>query len=924
MSNESYIKWWIDTKKRYNNLIEQDNVITKSAKDIKKRNLANKLVGGVYIKYCLLVQEIDACADQLLQPQQMFTIRKMLDAAIMRLKELKDLLVDIDISEYHYFDDTLIEMKLVPSEIEILHPYMCFPHDPNMEALFKKLQDGERIYEPPPPPPPADAETGTQTDEAVIEGTELPPPEAQAEEVKQPEQSEQAEVKQPEEGEEGKKKRRQKKEKPKPFVPPEPVLTEEEKAALARAKMVTEAVQILQTAERGRQTRLYVNELDMLKRLREAQKEKKKEAEPDPEFLDAAATTIQKVWRSHKVRKVLKRREEERQLLIGMTEPSWRSKEYKIKLEKTRADRRAVRVEHYKNYIQAIVDERDRILRVVAPGLFEDIGDEIRAWFHFWYDEIKMFDKYPPEKVGGSIVIVKGETMTPKEFLDDVEKKRREKTKAGDKAKLKAKEKQEKLKRKAEEKKKKEQEKKKKKQKAEARRRAQMRPMDFKFKFEKMGVEQRFKDSIGEWKELWDPRPFEENPEQIHYMDIITDEKCYEVQLEVRQNVDEMMRLELELLKQAWCKDKKKKYKAPKNKKGKGKKGKKGKKGARTIEDMFQELWDNGIIRLYPQQSLEDFKGDFSYKNWDLRQMDYDPPPCMAEVRHLIALHCILPLGLEYFERPLENDEMIRPKSVLIIGPRKCGKHLLANAIFNHTQCVLFDLSAPILAGKYEGKDFKKKFPQTLLAVARAVSPSILFIDGGEKPFYKKVPKPEREFEPKKLGKILTKQIVKAITPQDRVLVLGITNQPWAGGAPKIKKTYEKFIFIPRTDYNNVFMYWRSFLMPYHGVDRNIDLSCLTLSSLYYPYPEIKEAVEKTLVPARIVQLSYKPLEQIELLESLWSIAPEPVNDKEWKKFQKVFNKTLIGKIRIIFNKEAEKIREQEKKKKEKAKQGKK
>lgn len=76
--------------------------------------------------------------------------------------------------------------------------------------------------------------------------------------------------------------------------------------------------------------------------------------------------------------------------------------------------------------------------------------------------------------------------------------------------------------------------------------------------------------------------------------------------------------------------------------------------------------------------------------------------------------------------------------------------------------------------------------------MSRILQPSIVFIDGGEKPFYKKVPRFERSLDPKKMGKALFKQIVKPITPEDRVMVLAISAQPFAGRAGQMRKAFEK------------------------------------------------------------------------------------------------------------------------------------
>lgn len=76
--------------------------------------------------------------------------------------------------------------------------------------------------------------------------------------------------------------------------------------------------------------------------------------------------------------------------------------------------------------------------------------------------------------------------------------------------------------------------------------------------------------------------------------------------------------------------------------------------------------------------------------------------------------------------------------------------------------------------------------------MSRILQPSIIFIDGAEKPFYKKVPKEEKQLEPKRLGKKLFKGIIKPILPEDRVLVLSITGKPWTARAKGLTKTYER------------------------------------------------------------------------------------------------------------------------------------
>nr|CAI5848103.1 unnamed protein product [Callosobruchus analis] len=115
---------------------------------------------------------------------------------------------------------------------------------------------------------------------------------------------------------------------------------------------------------------------------------------------------------------------------------------------------------------------------------------------------------------------------------------------------------------------------------------------------------------------------------------------------------------------------------------------------------------------------------------------------------------------------------MQRPRSVLIAGPRQSGKHLLANAIFNETKCVLFDLSPERAAGKYPGAKGMKMFMHLISKMSKVLAPSVIYFDAAEKIFYQKVPKEEKELDPKRIGKKIFKGVIKTIGKNDRVLVL--------------------------------------------------------------------------------------------------------------------------------------------------------
>ena len=54
--------------------------------------------------------------------------------------------------------------------------------------------------------------------------------------------------------------------------------------------------------------------------------------------------------------------------------------------------------------------------------------------------------------------------------------------------------------------------------------------------------------------------------------------------------------------------------------------------------------------------------------------------------------------------------------------------------------------------------------------LAREYAPSIVFIDGGEKPWWKKIPLAERYTKPKRLAKLMPK-FVKSIKQGDQVSI---------------------------------------------------------------------------------------------------------------------------------------------------------
>ena len=119
-------------------------------------------------------------------------------------------------------------------------------------------------------------------------------------------------------------------------------------------------------------------------------------------------------------------------------------------------------------------------------------------------------------------------------------------------------------------------------------------------------------------------------------------------------------------------------------------------------------------------------------------------------------------------------------KSILIAGPPGCGKRLLVDAICNEVGANLFDLTAANTAGKYPGKSGLNMLIHMVFKLAEIYQPSVIHIDNAEQTFYKKVPKAEKPLDPKRLKKVLPKQM-KEIKKDKRILLIGTSSNPFEG-----------------------------------------------------------------------------------------------------------------------------------------------
>lgn len=139
--------YWVLTRAQLDSLVAAD----RSLQGVTPDEPAPK-VARLYVQYTRMIKQLDTLWSETFQVQKNQAMRRLLDAAVMRLAELRDALTLLDISEFHYIDNALIELKLVPRDLELfpleLHPLQ---REEQLQKLAEMLYRGERIYTEPDP-----------------------------------------------------------------------------------------------------------------------------------------------------------------------------------------------------------------------------------------------------------------------------------------------------------------------------------------------------------------------------------------------------------------------------------------------------------------------------------------------------------------------------------------------------------------------------------------------------------------------------------------------------------------------------------------------------------------------------------------------------------------------------------------------------
>lgn len=808
MSQSSFGRMWAAAQGALENLLE-DEYPTMQLRPQKDRLQVFQTLATFYLRYLKIFHSLEEVYDQIVHPQKRRVVHQVLEGVMGRLVELKNEMVELEYSEFHYFDDILQDFKMTPEDLEVPIPHYF------VRERMRALREREKML------------AHIMTSEGH----------------------------------------------------------QEHKAVTVQSMSMERAVWLLQVSERARQGRLRAHFMKKIQQeeLRR-QNGESSSAMPDP---DLAATCIQKVWRGYRDRKKVNKERLEEMVFLGMI-PAQQPTPSPAHLhaQQVKDSRHRVQEEHETEYQKALVSIKESVRTVDGPDIKETLQEQIRQWFIECRDAVGKFPDFPSAEDGGSASIFA--QKTPEQVAAELAAKEEEREK-------KKKSKGEKDKKGNDRKKKKKEKMKGKKGKGDAEEEEQGWKM----------TPSNFLPTVVEgsklYKEVWHNRDEKQNFLQRFDAQLVREEKRLEVEEELRVQVDELMRQELKNLKLVVDRDKgKKKKKGKKSSKKKKKKGRKtGKKkkkekdltADRTIESLYEELVLEGIIIRPMNVKLSDYIGEYSYLGTTLRQADIEPMPSLSDIRQLIALYGVLPLGSQCVH---ERGPLIR--SLLLAGPEGVGKKMLVHTLCTETGANLFNLSATALAGKYPGKSGLQYLLHIVFKVARQLQPSVIWIGDAEKTFYKKVPKLEKEMEPKRLKKALPK-VLKSIKPEDRVLVVGTTRRPFDADIKPFCKVYKKIILIPRPDYASRLTLWKELLQARGAqLGPKLDLSSLAKVTDGYTQGHILYAIQTVLSSHRLDQQTKRPLTAVEFIPPL--ARQDPVYKEEEETFKAWYSRSPLGKKR--------------------------
>jgi SpoVK/Ycf46/Vps4 family AAA+-type ATPase len=828
---------------------------------------------AMYLRYVQVARKLDRCHDQILQPQKRQDACVLLDSCLGRMLEMKFRIVEF-CGEYVNLDEALVDLKLTPDALEIPIPkYFVEERHGELAARRKFIESLFALHQ--------------------VEPVE----EVNARDA-----------------------------------PPEAPMTLEN------------AIEILQCNERGRQGR---QRAKFLKSIYEQEQHQAKDFEYGTAMgREEAAKGIQKIVRGFLSRKKVKVMMKEELEFLGMQASEKTASNYqKEKLMRTLKERKMKQQGNIAELGQEAKDMRARIKIQEGGRTMEEMLDEVllhMANLRLMSKE-DVLPEFPTEEEGGSLALL---GMLPKQNVADEEAKRKQaeedakKKPAGKEAKKSDKE-------------------------LEEEALPVIGPSLFWDRFS--NARERY---VGVWnqqfqKSYLDAKDFEQRLDK----DILRQEIMEGpggVMSELRMCVDQLVMVEVNNLRERMWRErggKPRKIKQPKVKKPKlGKDPTEGKK----MEEHMSRLVSFGVLQLAKPTKLVEYVGAHNMmgsimdeyersqataqdeikskwqtliNNWNeyvekslkmnkeqfevlfksyCEQTSWSFEPSMLQVRQAVTEYCILPLGSQ-----IVHDLAPHHNSVLLYGAAKSGKSMLTHAVCSESGANLFSLSPTVL--NKEGISLPK-LVQAVFRVARALAPSVIFIDEVEKVFAGKgkgKKKKKGEAGAGKASKIKKDLIaqMKEIDHTDRVLVVGNSRSPWDAEFKEISAFFKAMICCVHPDYSSRLLLWRTRVVHCGAELKDEEYEVLAYMSNKYSSGTIIKIIDDTLTARRIKRLAQRPVAADEFLPAM--SRAQPIFKEDYEAMKEFSRKLPLTARRAKYPQDFE-VEETEEEKKANAKKKKK
>ncbi|XP_055386862.1 dynein regulatory complex protein 11 [Condylostylus longicornis] len=121
MSNQFYNNIWHESQKDLEILASFDSE-NQTVDPFADKSQAQTTTFELYVRYIRITNNLEEAYDKMVQPQKRLLIRKLLDACLGRIIEIKHDLVNLDMMEFSYNDKVMEKLKLTPMDVELRVP----------------------------------------------------------------------------------------------------------------------------------------------------------------------------------------------------------------------------------------------------------------------------------------------------------------------------------------------------------------------------------------------------------------------------------------------------------------------------------------------------------------------------------------------------------------------------------------------------------------------------------------------------------------------------------------------------------------------------------------------------------------------------------------------------------------------------------